>query len=483
MKREFFLNILFLVSINLLIKPFYIFGIDRTVQNVVGIDAYGLYFILFNFTFLLQIINDFGIQIFNSRKIAQNPELIAKYFPGIMLLKLFLGGLFFATVFIAAHFNYNQPSYYPFLWWIGLIHVLNSLILYLRSNIAGLGWYRTDSIISSLNKLLMIIICGVLLWTANFRDDFRIEWFIYAQVATLLITALIAGWIIRKKVSWQRWKIDRSFILQIIKDSYPYALVIFLMTVYTRVDVVMIELLLSDGIPQAGVYASAYRLLDASNMIGFLFAGLLLPMFAKMLKTGESFRELLRFSFQLIMAGSITVSIGVYFFQEEIMFLLYDEATSDWGPVLGYLMLSFIPVCAIYIYSTLLTANENLMQMNRLFVLGIVMNIVLNYFLIQSHKAAGAALTTALTQSFIALGLIVLAMKNFNLIWDNALIAKIVGFTIGVIILFYSSTHLNDVDWTVKFLGSIILSILLAFLFRLIHLRSFMELLETKVKK
>ena len=41
MNREFILNILLLVFINLLIKPFFIFGIDLTVQNRVGED-YGL---------------------------------------------------------------------------------------------------------------------------------------------------------------------------------------------------------------------------------------------------------------------------------------------------------------------------------------------------------------------------------------------------------------------------------------------------------
>ncbi|MEZ4982584.1 MAG: hypothetical protein R2769_13575 [Saprospiraceae bacterium] len=44
MQREFNLNIIMLVAINLLIKPFFIFGIDRTVQNVVGTSEYGMYF-------------------------------------------------------------------------------------------------------------------------------------------------------------------------------------------------------------------------------------------------------------------------------------------------------------------------------------------------------------------------------------------------------------------------------------------------------
>ena len=483
MNREFLLNILFLVSINLLIKPFYIFGIDRVIHNQVGDSSYGLYFTLFNFTFLLQIINDFGIQVYNSRKISQNRDLLKTYFPAVMMLKLLLAGLYVVVIFIAAFFNYNEPSYYPFLIWIALIHILNSLILYLRSNIAGLGWYRTDSIISSLSKLLMILVCGVLLWTARFREAFVIEWFIYAQIGTLAVTAFIAGWVIRKEVSWKKWRFDFPFLFQIAKESYPYALAIFLMTVYTRVDVVMLERMLANGITEAGVYAKAYRLLDASNMIGFLFAGLLIPMFSRMLKEAEPFRDLLRFSFQMIMAGAITVSISVFFFQKEIMLLLYDVATSERGAVLGYLILSFIPVCAIYVYSALLTANESLMQMNRLFALGILFNVLLNYFLIQSHQAAGAAMATAITQSFIAFGLIILSIKTFKLSWDLTLFLKILGFAFAVAGLCFIATTKIDGEWTVKFLGTILLSLLLALLFQLVHPKSLIDLVKTKTNR
>jgi hypothetical protein len=41
--------------------------------------------------------------------------------------------------------------------------------------------------------------------------------------------------------------------------------------------------MLPDGKIQSSIYASAYRLLDAANMIAYLFAGLLLPLFARML--------------------------------------------------------------------------------------------------------------------------------------------------------------------------------------------------------
>jgi O-antigen/teichoic acid export membrane protein len=74
MNREFVLNVLFVLFINVLIKPIFIFGIDRTVQNTVGAETYGLYFALLNLTYLFQIINDFGIQNFNSRNLSQHGQ-------------------------------------------------------------------------------------------------------------------------------------------------------------------------------------------------------------------------------------------------------------------------------------------------------------------------------------------------------------------------------------------------------------------------
>ena len=108
MNREFFINIVFLVSINLLIKPFFIFGIDRTVQNTVGAEIYGIYFALLNFTYLMQIFNDFGINSFNSRNIARHNHLLDKYFPNILIAKGLLGIVYLVVTFsIAWFFGYG----------------------------------------------------------------------------------------------------------------------------------------------------------------------------------------------------------------------------------------------------------------------------------------------------------------------------------------------------------------------------------------
>ena len=279
MKREFLLNIVFLLTANLLIKPFYLFGIDRTVQNTVSESEYGLYFALFNFTFLFQIVNDFGIQNYNNRNIAQHRHLLVKYFPNLIVLKGLLSILYLALVLgIGWWAGYTLP-HFSLLLFIAFNQILFSLVLYLRSNVSGLGRYRLDSLLSVTDRLLLILICSVLLWGNLVPGPFRIEWFVWAQTASLSMTALIAMSIVARRLPRFRLRINPVFLRYLLRESAPYALSIFLMSAYYRLDGLMIEQLLPDGATEAGLYASAYRLYEAANMVGFLFAGLLLPLF------------------------------------------------------------------------------------------------------------------------------------------------------------------------------------------------------------
>src|SRR3954468_9443905 len=97
MKKKFITNLAFLLSLNLLVKPFWIFGIDRTVQNVLGASEYGIYSALFNFSFLFNILLDLGITNFNNRNISQNQQLLAKHLSGIIFLRIALAVIFFTV--------------------------------------------------------------------------------------------------------------------------------------------------------------------------------------------------------------------------------------------------------------------------------------------------------------------------------------------------------------------------------------------------
>ncbi len=101
--RKFFVTNLFVVLLlNLLVKPFWIFGIDRAVQNTVGSAEYGFYFALFNFTLILNILLDLGITNYNNRNIAQHSQLLNKHLSNVISLKLLLFVFYSIVIFTIA---------------------------------------------------------------------------------------------------------------------------------------------------------------------------------------------------------------------------------------------------------------------------------------------------------------------------------------------------------------------------------------------
>lgn len=453
MTREFLMNIILLVGINLLIKPIFIFGIDRGIQNTLPPEQYGNYFVLFNFVWLFQILNDFGIAYFNSRQISQHPHLLGKYFPHLLALKGALTLFFAAVVGLAAFFWGFNPSLNPLLWYIALNQALSAMVLFLRSNLAGLGLYRLDSLLSALDRLIVIVICGALLWTPILRHPFQIEYFVWAQTAAFLITAVVAFLAIRAEANFGIWKPRLDFIALLLRRSFPYALAVFLMTVFTRVDAVMIHKLLPKGAEEASVYAAAYRLLDAANILGFLFAGLLLPMFSRMLKQGAPVEGLALLAFRLLFLVALPLAAACTFFGEEIMRSLYVRGDRYYGEVLAWLMWSFIPVCGMYVYGTLLTARGSLRKMNFIFTGGLVVNMALNALLIPRFQAAGAAIATCITQLAVWLAEMALLKKELGIVPNPKWLMRIAGFSATVLAMAWWIDRTNGVAWVLGLAG------------------------------
>src|ERR1041385_591826 len=97
MQRTFIKNLALVIGLNLLIKPFWVLGMDRYVQIAVSHEnpqAYGYYYVLFNFSFLFNILLDLGITTFNNKNISQHQYLVTKHLSSILVLRILLALVF-----------------------------------------------------------------------------------------------------------------------------------------------------------------------------------------------------------------------------------------------------------------------------------------------------------------------------------------------------------------------------------------------------
>ena len=480
MKRKFVTNLILLLSLNLLIKPFWLLGIDRSVQNLIGDESYGMYFALFNFSLLLNILLDVGITNFNNKNIAQHNFLLKKHLSNIVGLKFMLAIVYaIFSLVVAAIIGYGKIQFH-LLFFLIFNQFLISFTLYLRSNISALHFFRTDSFLSVLDRSLMIVICSVLLFTAYFRVHFTIEWFVYAQTVAYVLTSIITFIIVLNKSGKISLRFNPRFFIVFLRKSYPYALLILLMSFYNRIDGVMLERLLPEpmGKQQAGIYAQAFRLLDAVSMFGVMVAGLLLPIFARMIKQREPVIQLVKLSFTFLFVTAVVVAVSSIFYNYEIMEVLYHSNTEHSSEILGILMAGFIGIATTYVFGTLLTANGSMKQLNLMAFAGMVINISLNLFLIPRYQAFGSAYASLFTQIVTASAQVILATIVFKLKPNYLFILKLLAFTGATLILAIVSQQFGN--WFYGYVFMIATSVLSAFLLKLFNVTDLFKIIRTR---
>ena len=475
-KKSLLSGLFWILIANLLVKPFWLLGIEVGVQNVVGTQMYGLYFAVFNLSYIFNILLDLGITNFNTRNIAQYPKLIVKHLSGILTIKLLLLALYLVVTFsVGALLGYGSQQF-QLLVWLCINQFLNSLIVYLRSNFEGLLLFKWDSLLSVMDRLLMIVICGL-----------RIEWFVYAQTVAYLLTAVTALGVLARKTGFRRLHWNRPFSIAILKKSLPFALLVLLMASYNRLDPVMLQKLSPQGLGDynAGIYAGAFRLLDALTMIAYLASVALLPIFSKMTRPqadpdgrqAAELRDTVRLMTGFMTVFAVTSACTLSCLDHQLMALFYKENIEDYASVFRIVIFCIIPIAATYVFGTLLTAAGRLRMLNIFAATALLLNLAVNLVCIPRWVAVGSAWAGLTAQTFMAVAQIVAAVKLFRLKLSAGYILRIVFFTLSVVACTFCVPHLQ---WWITLVVVAVVALAMGLMLRLIDIREIMKIIQTE---
>lgn len=434
-----------MMILNIIVKPLWLFGIEVGVQNAVGAESYGLYFALFNVAYVFNILLDLGVTNYNTRNIAQDPQQITQNLPQLLVLKLLLL-LFYLSVTLTIGFVIGYQSHQ--FWLLVIICInqfLNSLILYLRSNFQGLLLLKWDSILSVLDRILMIIICGTLLLHTNAQSiPFHIEWFVLAQTAAYVFTTAIAVILLLKRIHTKELLRSFRFSLQsqlkLLRKGLPFALLVLLMASYNRLDPILLSRLSPLGNTDAGIYAGAFRLLDALSMVAYLVSVPLLPIFSKLtapqtIDNSPDYPQLTattKTAFSLIMVFAIASAIILSTFSEPLMQLLYHDNAESIARVFRLLVFDIIPISFTYIFGTLLTAGGHLKTLNWLASGTLLFSLIANLVAIPIWGPVGSAIASLTAQSFMAITQTIIAIRHYHLKPSASYILKLIVFTLFI---------------------------------------------------
>lgn len=448
MQKIFLRGLGITLLLNLLVKPATIFMVDIKMQNELGSSLYGVFQTMLNFTFLFSMLLDMGITNFMTRMIAQHPHMIHKYSNRLFTFRVILVVIYVVWTVLLFFLLKFPPQW----WWVlGLliIHQINIITVnYVRAYTGGLLKFGLDAILSVVERSVYFVFGLVLIYT-TFIQPITLQAFTIIFVASSGASLLSAIIIYLKLVAFPRIQWDPDFFKAIFRQSYPYAILVILMMLTSRLDAVFIEKLHPEGTRQVSFYTQSFRLLDACWMFGVLFGSILLPVFSRQLKEKQSTSGIMTSATNLLVSGGLLMIMFTIGIREFIFGNLYKDANPFSYNAWIFHSITFIPMCFTIVFGTLLTANGSLRILNQIAFLSLALMSVLNIILIPLLGAVGAAIATLTAQS--TLGVLQYLVVKYRMKHHLAKYTwrKLFGLTaiLGIALSFQLTYPLSPISW------------------------------------
>jgi O-antigen/teichoic acid export membrane protein len=161
----------------------------------------------------------------------------------------------------------------------------------------------------------------------------------------------------------------------------------------------------------------------------------------------------------------------------EILDWLYTEHFNESSRIFPLLMFGFMAISTTYIFGTLLTANGSLRELNMLAGSAVVINIVMNLILIPEYQAFGAAVSSLVTQVYMALMQVIISILKLRLIKAYGYGLRLAGFMGALFGIGFLADRFTD-RWYIGAIGIILSSVLLMFATRLLTLRDLYRIIR-----
>lgn len=281
------------------------------------------------------------------------------------------------------------------------------------------------------NKLIFIIAASTLFQSFNvidfyFQANVLSKYIVYANTTVMFIFSIIRVilildeapliefvWValfnsillsiayiyiyLHRDLSLKSWKFETEVAVYLLKNSWPLIVSSIVISIYMRVDQVMIkEMLDNDAV---GQYAAAVRLSEAWYFLPMVISSSLFP---AIINAKEKSQELYTLRIitllNILYCIAIPLVIIVYMYAKEIILFLYGENYLFASPVLSIHIIAFIFVSlGVGMHKWIIIENLQKYEFYSL-LFGSISNIILNYFLIGRYGIVGAAIATLLSQ-------------------------------------------------------------------------------------
>jgi len=364
------------------------------VARYLGAATFGKYAFAISFTILFSVLADMGLNISITREIARDKAKASVYLGSALIIKSILGLLTFIIIITLINLMNYPSDTITAVCIAAFALMLNALASTLATTYQA---FEKMEYIAMINVLVGFLALGLTLLVIS------LGYGLYAIMIVYLFQSIVSltlnAFIVPKKFVKLNFILDRKLGFNLLKTAIPMGLAGIFVTIYYRIDTVMLSFMEGDAV--VGWYNAAYNLIFGLMFIQGSFNTAIFPVLSQLHVTStNSFRMVYERSFKFLFCIGLPIAVGTTLLAKRIILLLYGKEYSNAAGALQILIWAMAFIFVNGLLGNMLVATNKQKQLANIVGGGAVLNIALNALLIPSLSYKGAAIATVTSELF-----------------------------------------------------------------------------------
>lgn len=361
------------------------------IARYLGPEQFGVFSYVVAFSAIFTGIAKLGLDAIVVRELVNRPELRDVYLGTAFWLKV-LGALLAITLIsfiLPLTSNDAKTNLFIFIVSTGFVFQSFEVVeFYFQSQVMAKIVSICKSVqlaLSSIIKIYLVLIQAELLW------------FVIATAldAVCLGISYLMAYRIKNNTSFYK-HFDAEVSKKLLKDSWPLILSSLVVMVYVRIDQVMIKEMLGDY--EVGIYSAAVRLSEAFYFLPVLVSASLFPAIINAKKQGLNiYLSRMQRLYTFMIWSAVLIALPTTFLSAWLINLLFGSDYTGADRVLIIHIWASVFVFLAVSSGKYLTNEGKTKKVFARNLIGMVVNIALNFILIPRNGIEGAAVATLIS--------------------------------------------------------------------------------------
>lgn len=361
------------------------------IGRYLGKEGFGSYIFAFSFVALFAILTDLGLPDLSTREVARDKERAPKYLGNIILIKSFLAILTYGLIFCVVNLGGFPPSVKVAVYIVALYMIAEYFGKFFNSIFNAFERMEFTAGLTSLLKFFALV--GVL---TAIKLGYGLKEILWVYVLAGIIYVFICLRLISTKFAKPRYEIDLTFWKDIIRNSFPFALLWLFSIISSQVDITILRFI--KGEAAVGLYGAATRMIMAVMFIPANLSTALYPAFSRFYQSAkDSLIKYYQKSFQFLLILALPLAVGTTILAKRFVLLFWGAEYAGSVIALQILIWRIAVIFLASLLAVLLISTDRQKLLTTIIFWVMILNIGLNLILVPHFSYIGASIAALLT--------------------------------------------------------------------------------------